>query len=61
MGRSPIVEGAAAAAARGLRIDVDRIQTHSCRIALPWNLATRTSKGSDLDLVEVQCCFGKRA
>ena len=45
---------AAAAAARGLRIDVDRIQTHSCRIALPWNLATRTSKGSDLDLVEVQ-------
>ncbi len=53
MGRR-IGERGAAAAVRGLRIDVDKLEAHSCRVGLPLNPATRAEKGTDLTIAEVQ-------
>ncbi len=49
-----IAARATAAAARGLKVDVDRIETNSGRVGLPLSLAQRAEKGTDLVMAEVQ-------
>jgi len=44
----------AAAAAGGLRVDVDRLEEASSKARLPWNAAQRAKTGTDFDLAEVQ-------
>jgi hypothetical protein len=45
---------AVGAATRGLRIDVNRLETNSSQVGLPWKLEMRAEKGTDLNMVEVQ-------
>ena len=43
-----------AAAAGGLRVDVDRLEAISSQVGLPWNAAQRAKTGADMDFAEVQ-------
>lgn len=45
---------AAAAAARGLRIEVNRLENNSGRVGLPLKTGLRTAMGTDLEMAEVQ-------